>query len=609
MRFERFRESNFLDGKNTSIARLRQWLNECLSNHGQCSDSSGAQNDNSRPARLLDLAPIQRGGEDGIKLIETKPGCMYKYACLSHRWDAVVNQHQTTIGVRGNLSKRLDFIKLQDLPTNFRDAVSISRNVDLNFLWIDSLCIIQGGDDREDLRRELVKMGLIFRNALLTIAAVCSPDSSQGCFGKDIKPDICFRISHSSRGEFLIGARVLDKKVRPASMDALQELYPLLTRAWVFQERMLSPRVLLCNYGEFAFECLKSSQCECHSALAPHYRAMYKWLGSLDSSYARILNGPSLNLTQGAVQAWKDDALDHWRTIVKTYMQLNLSFSSDVLPAIAGFAQLLADHLKYDYVAGLWKETLASDLLWYIGPQKTDQFPRPRPGDFFVPSWSWASVAMGQVIKHVKSDRDAAWPTSDLLLQEAIIEIYCEPESRTNSFGKLKDAYLKFNTTLYPWYIRQFCRSAHSQMSRKNRRAIKDLHVKRSNQGGIVCTTEPRQLDVGDATLSLELDGQLGKEDVEYKSFDYCIADPAYVKSRCALTQIYLLHALHKEAGPLMSLDTLLLLTRVPSMSGRPNCYRRIGLMTLTNEGPNAPSWEGMIRSQIESRREEFWLL
>jgi hypothetical protein len=42
MRFEQMHQSNFLDGKDSSIARLRQWLNECLNNHEECSISSGA---------------------------------------------------------------------------------------------------------------------------------------------------------------------------------------------------------------------------------------------------------------------------------------------------------------------------------------------------------------------------------------------------------------------------------------------------------------------------------------------------------------------------------------------------------------------------------------
>lgn len=609
MRFEQMHQSNFLDGKDWSIARLRQWLNECLNNHEECSISSGAQNDNNRPARLLDLTSIRRGNEDGIKLIETKPGSAYKYACLSHRWDAAVNQHQTTTGTSGNLSRRSEFISLQDLPTNFRDAVSIARGVDLNFLWIDSLCIIQDGDDdHEDLRRELMKMGSIYRNAQLTIAAVFSPDSSQGCFGKDIKSDIRFRISQNSQGEFLIGARVLEKICRLDSMDIVKELHPLLTRAWVFQERMLSPRVLLCNYGEFAFECLEFSICECASTIAPHFKPAYKWLGSLDSSYSQILKGPNRNLAEGAIKAWKDDAVDHWRIIIQTYMQLSLSFSSDVLPAISGFAQLLADHLKYDYVAGLWKETLASDLLWYVKPQATDRFPRPRPRDSFAPSWSWASIEMTQNIKHVKPEKHFMMRTSDLLLREAIVEIYCEPESGINPFGKLKDAYLKFNARLYPWYIRRFCRKAHNKMSRKNRRAVKDLHVTRPNHGGIACTTEPPQLDIGDAVIMLEFDAQLGREDIVYKNFDYCIGDPAYMESGCALAQIYLLHALHSEAGSQNSLDALFLLKRIPPINGRPNCYRRIGLMTLTHNGIYAQSSSEIFRSQIKPQMEELYL-
>ncbi|KAH7310150.1 hypothetical protein BKA65DRAFT_166781 [Rhexocercosporidium sp. MPI-PUGE-AT-0058] len=169
-------------------------------------------------------------------------------------------------------------------------------------------------------------------------------------------------------------------------------------------------------------------------------------------------------------------------------MQLRLSYSSDVLPAISGFARLLANHFKYDYVAGLWKGTLTSDLLWYVKPQAKDRFPRPRPRDSFAPSWSWASIEMTQNIKHVKPEKQYTVRASDLPLREAIVEISCEPESPINPFGILKDAYLKFSGRLYTWYIRRFCRKAHSEMSRKTPRALKDLHVTRPNHGGIPST-------------------------------------------------------------------------------------------------------------------------
>jgi hypothetical protein len=43
--------------------------------------------------------------------------------------------------------------------------------------------------------------------------------------------------------------------------------WPLLKRAWVFQERLLSPRLLHFSFGELIWECRHVSACEC-SAIA-----------------------------------------------------------------------------------------------------------------------------------------------------------------------------------------------------------------------------------------------------------------------------------------------------------------------------------------------------
>jgi hypothetical protein len=578
------------------MTRLHRWMDECLSGHKDCLEHSTAQNDSSRPARLLSLTPIQRDSKSGIKLIETASGSSYRYACLSHRWDDGVKHHRTTTE---NLAKALDFLNLQELPANFRDAVSIARDLDIHYIWIDSICIIQGGDSGEDLRRELAKMGSIYQNAHLTIAAVSSPNSSGGCFMKDTWPDICFLVSNNTLEAHLIGARVLDKKGRLASLDDVNDRYPLLSRAWVFQERLLSPRVLQCNYGEFTFECLESSRCECDSVLAPHPWQMRKWLGNLDFNHGRRLNG----LTMG-VDAWKDNTLNSWRAIIETYMQLELSFPSDVLPAVAGCAQAMALHLKFNYVAGLWKEMLPTDLLWHVVPHKQGAISKPRPKDSTAPSWSWASVSMRQTITHV-GWRGVGWMTSNMLLRDAIKEVCCVPESATNPFGKLKDAYLKLDAVLYPWYLRWYCRVAEQNLTSYHRRHItKDLYIKRSNQP-LRCITETQELIVGGAIVEVLLDVHLGDEGLVIETFSHCIGDPA--AQRCGLGQIYLLHALHKESLQ-RSVDVFLLLKRIPPTNGKSNCYRRIGLMKLTTEEANVRTWDEIIHGRIEPRQEEFWL-
>jgi hypothetical protein len=59
-------------------------MEECQSSHKDRIAHRTAQNDNSRPARVLSLTPIQRDSKSGIRLIETESGSSYRYACLSH---------------------------------------------------------------------------------------------------------------------------------------------------------------------------------------------------------------------------------------------------------------------------------------------------------------------------------------------------------------------------------------------------------------------------------------------------------------------------------------------------------------------------------------------
>ena len=106
-------------------------MEECVKNHDDCSEQSATQDDRSRPARLLEPKTIQRNNKSGIRLIETVSGSSYQYACLSHRIDNAVKSHQMTAG---NLSDFRQFINLEKLPKNWRDAVSICHDLQIDYL-------------------------------------------------------------------------------------------------------------------------------------------------------------------------------------------------------------------------------------------------------------------------------------------------------------------------------------------------------------------------------------------------------------------------------------------------------------------------------------------
>lgn len=150
---------------------------------------------------------------------------------------------------------RKERITWTSLPKTFQDAIHFVRQINLRYLWIDSLCIVQ--DDQLDWELESHKMATIYRNAYLTIAATSSSGDSGGCYssGSDLDKD------------YEVGTDMYVRE-KPAHFDSMQHHsisspFPLLSRAWFYQERLLSPRVLHFGPKEILWECKESCSCQC----------------------------------------------------------------------------------------------------------------------------------------------------------------------------------------------------------------------------------------------------------------------------------------------------------------------------------------------------------
>ena len=113
---------------------------------------------------------------------------------------------------------------------------------------------------------------------------------------------------------------------------------------------------------------------------------------SLESSHERsgynregIHTATSNGLDAGAV------VTTMWHKIVSEYSHLALSVECDRLPAIAGLARQTETCKTGKYLAGLWEDSLAEDLLWRVDEPLQGR-PRRRPKSYRAPTWSWASV-------------------------------------------------------------------------------------------------------------------------------------------------------------------------------------------------------------------------
>lgn len=168
---------------------------------------------------------------------------------------------------------------------------------------------------------------------------------------------------------------------------------PLLRRGWVYQERLLSPRLVHFAANEIMWECTGETLCSCAengeypAPEDPRYGLRVKeqhfWaLGRLK---------PTLLLRENLKWRWYD--------MVREYTTLDLSFGSDRLPAMAGLAKELEMNIMRSsllrpehgnlYVHGLWRDTFLQDILWFVDePSNIQRKPLQRQ----APSWSWASI-------------------------------------------------------------------------------------------------------------------------------------------------------------------------------------------------------------------------
>ena len=118
---------------------MRQWILACVETHARCSQSPNSD----LPTRLLDLC----GGEalQDIILVETDQlFSQLRYATLSHLWGT----HQPLTTSKASLNSRKQGIIMDALPQTYRDAIRVCRALEVRYLWLDSLCIVQ--DDESD---------------------------------------------------------------------------------------------------------------------------------------------------------------------------------------------------------------------------------------------------------------------------------------------------------------------------------------------------------------------------------------------------------------------------------------------------------------------------
>lgn len=149
----------------------------------------------------------------------------------------------------------------------------------------------------------------------------------------------------------------------------------LMSRAWVQQECLLPVRILYFTASEVLWDCHQLKACESLPLGPPDF-------GRLSRSSREILHDA---MTSDVPQFPLPLFLRFWAQQVEIYSRRQLTYPSDKLVAIDGIARVLRNGAGGDYIAGLWRNGLESQLLWCTH-KLFEQ------AEYRAPSWSWASV-------------------------------------------------------------------------------------------------------------------------------------------------------------------------------------------------------------------------
>lgn len=356
------------------IQRALSLLQICQTKHKIC---DAAPRTCSLPTRVLDVRTLESSTE--IKLYVSHKDEREPYVALSYCWGGDQKVKTTSTTLSGNLVA----IKEAELEQTIQDAITITRKLGFQYLWVDALCIIQ--DDDSDKGREIQMMGEIYKNATITIAAATARSASEGFLGSS--KDRRLGSSHNVPLMFPNGQveqiiAITEETVKGPTGWALD------SRAWALQEFVLSRRILIFGDGDVRWHCWEANL----EAVVPSH-----------VTYTAQI--PRLPIKLEVLELL-EFVRSGWRPLLENYTGRHLALEHDRLPEISAIAKEIQSRFdssptesffeRPEYFVGLWKTDLTSNLMWFTeNPAEANN--RPWPIISSSPSFSWASL--GSAVK------------------------------------------------------------------------------------------------------------------------------------------------------------------------------------------------------------------
>ncbi|RYP08309.1 hypothetical protein DL765_008851 [Monosporascus sp. GIB2] len=369
---------------------VRRWIAICHTQHRKSCKRNPALKELRRSPPTSHHTSHPTEEVPNFRCIDVEQKCLVKpvsgdrYAALSYVWGRrkffrTLMANVADLEQPGALAKEEH---MYQLPPTIKDAIHVTRETGLKYLWVDCLCIVQ--DDNSDKKVQAIKlMDLVYAAADIVIVAAGSVDAYSGIPG----------INPGSRGtrqpieEIPAEDNETGQNFRLAFKTRWQDsidTVPYYTRAWTwvatlrssvmlsqltgcrFQETHFATRSLVFIDGKVTFNCQAVSDWQEH---------LFEAESEINGEQARS-RGP-----------FQDDDIGEFEGLIQDYSGRVLSYGTDVYSAFAGVARQLSLRMNTNLVHGIPARYFDWFLLW--GPLD-DQVRRLN-----APSWSWAGWVGG----------------------------------------------------------------------------------------------------------------------------------------------------------------------------------------------------------------------
>ncbi|KAK8850892.1 hypothetical protein PGQ11_013371 [Apiospora arundinis] len=362
------------------------WFNRCMQDadrrHGLCN----RRDEEYLPTRLLDVRYALEEGKVRLLCPAEQPGLFEasrRYASLSHCWGSWGAEENPVLLSTNLADRKLAGLPWGALPKTFQDAFKIASWLELEWLWIDSLCIVQ--DSKSDWQNEASAMDRVYMNAEVNISADAGEDSRAGCFAKREDTDI-------TPLEFTSAQTQHAWVVMTQNLFSWMKSATSLSRAWIHRERQLARRILHFTEKELVWECCgHGSACFASESVPGGLTSDERFFGG-EAKFQNKRADVDIRTAQpeDAEEYAKklQDLHDLWNSTCEGLSNKSVTYPTDmpiILSSLAReFHQMIPDD---EYVSGLWRSTLPQSLTWWVTGDK------PNVGAYIAPSWSWLCAA------------------------------------------------------------------------------------------------------------------------------------------------------------------------------------------------------------------------